>query len=38
MHCPYCIRDLSAERGVDSEQAYARFLAHFHHAPWQWTQ
>jgi hypothetical protein len=30
MHSPYSIRCISAEQGVDPEQVYARFLAHFH--------
>ena len=38
MPSTYSIRKISAERGVDPERAYARFLAHFHTAPWSWRQ
>jgi hypothetical protein len=30
MPCPYSIKDLAAENGVDPERAFAKFWAHFH--------
>jgi hypothetical protein len=38
MPCPYAIRDISAEYGVDPERAFAKFWTHFHAAPWEWQQ
>jgi len=38
MPCPFAVRDLAAEEGVDPEKVYIRFLAHFHEAPWWWKQ
>ena len=31
MACPFAIRDISAEYGVDPEQAFARFYWTYHH-------
>jgi hypothetical protein len=33
MACPYAIRDISAENGVDPERAYVKFLTYSHAAP-----
>jgi hypothetical protein len=38
MPSTYSIEKISAEHGVNPKRAYARFLAHFHTAPWWWRQ